>query len=279
MANKTRKLKTKGKASSKDWVVAIPSYKRAEILKDKTLAVLHSYKIEPSRIYIFVADEDEKKIYEETLPKGQYNKIIVAKKGLDNARNIINGYFPVGQKIVEADDDIRGFIEFDATKRRHEKPLESLKKIIDRGFAEAEKHGARLWGVYPSANGFFMKDSVSTDLKHIVGSFWGQVNPGKQVQIHLQSKEDYERTLQFWKIDGVVVRLNFVSPQTAYYKTPGGLQLERTKEKIEDEVKYLQKHYPDYFVINPHRKSGFVEIRLRDPAAAAAKTRKLTKHT
>ena len=259
MAGKTRK------ASRSDWVVAIPSYKRAEILRDKTLAVFKKYGIESSRIYIFVADADEAATYKATLNPKDYNKIVVAEKGLHNARNIINGYFPVGKKIVEADDDIRGFIEFDASTKRHERPVVSLKRIIDRGFAEAAKAGARLWGVYPSANGFFMKDTVTTNLKHIVGSFWGQINPGKKVVIHLQSKEDYERTLQFWKMDGVVVRLNFVSPQTAYYKTPGGLQLTRTKEKIEAEVKFLQEHYPEFIKINPHRKSGFVEIRLKEP--------------
>ena len=261
------------KATKSDWVVAIPSYKRAEILKIKTLAVLQKYGIEPERIFIFVADKDEEELYKKTLPEKAYNKIVVAKKGLHNARNIINEYFPKGKKIVEADDDIRGFIEFDETKKRHEKPLVSLKRLIDRGFAEADKHGAKLWGVYPSANGFFMKDSVTTDLKHIVGSFWGQYNPGKEVVIHLQSKEDYERTLQFWKRDGVVVRLNFVSPQTAYYKTPGGLQLDRTKEKIEDEVKFLEDKYPGYIKRNPNRKTGFVEIRLINPNTA--KTRKL----
>lgn len=266
-ASSSGSKKTRRASKKSDYVVAIPSYKRAEILKEKTLAVLHKYDIEPKRIFIFVADKEEEEIYKKTLPENQYNKIIVAKKGLHNARNIINDYFPVGQKIVEADDDIRGFIEFDESQKRHEKPLVSLKRVIERGFAEAEKHGAKLWGVYPSANGFFMKDSISTDLKHIVGSFWGQINPGKKVRIHLQSKEDYERTLQFWKKDGIVIRMNNVSPQTAYYKTPGGLQLQRTKEKIEDEVKFLQEHYPDYIVINPHRKSGFVEIRLKDPNA------------
>ncbi len=125
-----------------------------------------------------------------------------------------------------------------------------------------------------------MKDTITTDLKHIVGSFWGQINPGKDVRIHLQSKEDYERTLQFWEMDGVVVRFNNISPQTAYYKTPGGLQLQRTKQTIEDEVKYLQKHYSKYIIINPHRKTGFTEIRLKDPEAkekvnVKTKTRKI----
>lgn len=263
------------KAKKSDWVVAIPSYKRAELLKEKTLSVLQKYGIEPERIFIFVADKDEEAIYKKTLPEKSYNKIIVAEKGLHNARNIINTHFPKGKKIVEADDDIRGFIEFDSSKPRKEKPLISLKKLIDRGFAEAAKHGARLWGVYPSANGFFMKDTVSTDLRLIVGSFWGQINPGKEIHLDFSEKEDYLRTLMFYQKDGKVVRLNFASPQTPYYKTPGGMQ-EDDKRKINQEkaVKELLKRYPDWVKINPHRKSGFVEIRIRDPKAG-----KSTEHT
>jgi hypothetical protein len=263
------------KAKKSDWVVAIPSYKRAEILKTKTLAVLQKYGIEPERIFIFVADKDEEELYKKTLPEKAYNKIVVAKKGLHNARNIINEYFPKGKKIVEADDDIRGFIEFDETQKRHEKPLVSLKRLIDRGFAEADKHGAKLWGVYPSANGFFMKDSVTTDLRLIVGSFWGQINPGNEIMLDFSEKEDYLRTLMFYKKDKKVIRLNFVSPQTPYYKTPGGMQEDdKRKENQEKAVKEIIKRYPDWVKINPHRKSGFVEIRLRDSSASNGKTRK-----
>jgi hypothetical protein len=274
MARKTRKVRPS------DWVVAIPTYKRTDILKEKTLATLQKYGIEPSRIYIFVADKDEEKQYKEAIPATSYNKIIVAEKGLHNARNVINTYFPKGKKIVEADDDIRGFIEFDESKSRHEKPLTSLKRLIDRGFAEAEKHGARLWGLYPSANGFFMKDTVTTDLRLIVGSFWGQINPGKEILLDFSEKEDYLRTLMFYEKDGKVVRLNFASPQTPYYKTPGGMQ-EDDKRLVNQEkaVKEILKRYPTLVKRNPNRKSGFPEIRLRDPSATSHKTRKLTKHT
>jgi hypothetical protein len=260
-ARKTRKVRS-------DWVVAIPSYKRAEILRDKTLATLTRYGIEPSRIYIFVADKDEEALYKATLPAGHYRALIVAQKGLHNARNAINAYFPVGKKIVSADDDIRGFIEFDAGAKRHEKPLVSLKRTIDRGFAEAAKAGASLWGLYPSANGFFMKDTVSTDLRLIVGSFWGQINPGKKIHLDFSEKEDYLRTMLFYKRDGAVARLNFVSPQTPYYKTPGGMQEDDTrKEKQEVAVKELMRLFPNWVKINPSRKSGFVEIRIKDPKA------------
>jgi len=278
MVSKTRKLKkpSKGSKGSNDWIIAIPSYKRTEILKEKTLSVLKHYGIEPQRIYIFVADESEEEAYKAALDPGSYNKIIVAEKGLHNARNVINQYFPIGKKIVSADDDIRGFIEFSETAKRKEVPLKSLKGLIERGFKEADAAGARLWGVYPSANGFFMKNTVTTDLRLIVGSFWGQRNPGKEVTLDFSEKEDYLRTLLFYSKDKKVVRLNFVSPQTAYYKTPGGMQLNRTKENQEKAVKELIKRYPDYVAVNPHRKSGFMEIRLRDKTRAKTKT---TEHT
>lgn len=260
MANKTRKAKG-------DYIVAIPSYKRTEGLKEKTLAVLQKYKIPPSKIYIFVADKDEEENYRKALEPGSYNKIIVGVKGLAPVRNFIAGYFPIGKKIVYCDDDIKGFLEFDESKPRHEKPLVSLEKIIQRGFQECAKHGCRLWGTYPSPNGFFMKDTVSTDLKFCAGSFFGLVNPGnKEFNIPVSEKEDYYRTLRMYQLDDCVVRLNFVAAKTAYYKEPGGMQSDpERKKKQEDAVEFLIKEFPDWVKRNPTRKSGFPEIRIRDP--------------
>lgn len=258
MATKTRKSKG-------DYVIAIPSYKRTEGLQEKTLAVLQHYKIPPSKIYIFVADKDEEDSYRKALKPGSYKKIVVAVKGLSQARNFIADYFPIGKKIVYFDDDVKGFIEFDATKPRKEKPLRSLESVIQRGFADCKKHGCRLWGAYPSANGFFMKDTVSTDLKFIQGCFFGIVNPGSK-ELHLPGngeKEDYYRTLRMFELDGCVVRLNFVAPKTSVYGTPGGLQANPDRAKREKEmVELLMKEFPDWVRPNPKRKSGFLEIRI-----------------
>ncbi len=45
----------------KGYVIAIPSYKRADTLKNKTLNLLKKKKIKSSIIHIFVANEEEKK--------------------------------------------------------------------------------------------------------------------------------------------------------------------------------------------------------------------------
>jgi len=247
-----------------DYSIVIPSYKRPEGCRDKTLAVLHHYKIPKDQIFVVVADKEQQAAYEAVLDPKTYGKILVGVPGLAQVRNWIFDHFPKGAPLVCCDDDIRSFIEYTPSTKRHEQPLRSLKEIIKRGFSECKKADCRFWGVYPSANGFFMKPSVSTDLKFIIGSFWGCFNPGSEVKLDRSEKEDYERTIKFFIKDGSVVRLNFVSPKTAYYKEPGGMQTRNRLKHQHVAVKALLKKYPQFVKSNPTRKSGFPEIRLAD---------------
>jgi hypothetical protein len=270
MVSKTRKAK-----DSFDYVVAIPSYKRAETLRDKTLKVLEEYGIEPRRIHVFVANKEEEEVYKKTLEKGSYGKIIVGVKGIGPVRNFIYDYFPIGKPIVSMDDDIKGFLEYDPKANRHEKKLTNLKQIIQRGFTECKAHNCRLWGIYPVPNGFFMSDRITLDLKYIIACFEGFFNPGtkgkKGVKLNKWGhKDDYESSIQFYKADGAVVRMNFVAPKTAYYSEPGGLQEYKGKgdirspEGILEGAKWIVANYPEFADLNLSKKSGKAEVKLRD---------------
>ena len=247
-----------------DYTVVIPSYKRPEGCRDKTLALLHRYKIPKDQIVVVVANKEEKDIYETTLDPKTYKEILVGVPGLSDVRNWIFDHFPKGHKLVSCDDDITKIIEYTTKTKRHERELRSLKDTIKRGFSECEKAKCRFWGVYPSANGFFMKPTVTTDLKFCVGSFWGCINPGSEVRLERSEKEDYERTIKFFIKDNCVVRLNFISPKTAYYKEPGGMQTRKRLTHQQVAVRALLKKYPQFVRSNPTRKSGFPEIRLVD---------------
>jgi hypothetical protein len=277
------------KVKSVDYVIAIPSYKRAETLKEKSLKVLKEYGIPAKKIHIFVADEEQHKLYKETLEPGTYGKIITAIKGIGPVRNFIFDYFPVGKPVVSMDDDIKGFLEFDASEKRHEKKLVSLERVIQRGFSECKKAGCRLWGVYPVPNGFFMRDKVSTDLKYIIACFEGFFNPGtkgpKGIKINkMGHKDDYESSILFYKADGAVVRLNFIAPKTAYYTEEGGLQEYKGKgqirspEGILEGAKWIVKTYPDFATLNLSKASGRAEVKLKDKRLDS-KTRKIKAHT
>lgn len=251
------------------WVVAIPSYNRVDVLQEKTLAILKHYKIPKNRIYVFVADEEQKRLYSQ-IPKTLYGHLVVAEKGLREARNFITEYFPAGKPIVQMDDDVYGFDILSESAKLSELP--SLSRLINEGFRLCKKTGLHLWGIAPVRNAFFMKDGYSTDVKFLIGHFWGVLND-KSFKLKLTYKEDYERTLWFSEKDGGVLRFNNVAAKTRM-GAKGGLDTE-IKERLrhnKDSSQYLMEQYPDYVRLNPRREG---EILLKQPAVGGAAVREL----
>ena len=263
----------------KDYVVAIPSYKRPQTLKNQTLRLLKDYNIDPKKIHIFVADKEQKKIYEDELNRKDYYKIIIGEPGIKNIRNFMPNYFPEGQYIYYMDDDIYGIYEnintnpgnYDKKNNKLVK-LKSLKNLIDKGFKMSEKSGLTNWGVYPVFNPYFMKptnvgsykDYMGTKLCYIIGFMTGVINNKKAEIRTIDDKEDYERSIKYYLKDNGLLRFNNITCETKCYKEPGGMQVERTKKRIHDSAVYLTKVYPELCTLNTSKKSGYTEIRLRD---------------
>ena len=63
-----------------NYIVAIPTYNRQDVLERKTLQTLMDGGVSKNRIYIFVANKEEYKLYEEAIPKNMYKEIIIGKK-------------------------------------------------------------------------------------------------------------------------------------------------------------------------------------------------------
>ena len=260
-----------------DYVVAIPSYKRPDTLKNKTLKVLQRYKIDPKKIVVFVADKEQEIIYHEALPKGSVGKIVVGVPGIKNIRNFMPRYFPEGQYIFYMDDDIYKIYDTYSTNNSKDKStykhreLKSLKDLIAQAFKLCEKSKITNWGVYPVNNPYFMKartgdirDYVSTNLCYIIGFMTGVINNRKAEVRTIDDKEDYERSIKYFLKDGGLLRFNNVTCYTKCYKEPGGMQVERTHKRIHDSAVYLTKQYPNLCTLNTSKKSGYTEIRLRD---------------
>jgi len=257
--------KTQKASSSSSWIIAIPSYKRAATLRDKTLTVLKHYGIPKNKIHVFVATKQEYDEYKRTLDPTTYGHLHIAEPGMAAVRNFITRFFPVGKAIFNMDDDIRGFLEYAPATKRNERPLKSLDAAITAGFQAAKRSGFRLFGFYPVANGYFMKPGPpSTDLRYIIGSVWGIINPGPVLTVTIDDKEDYLRSVIMYVLDGGVLRFNNIAPESAYYKEPGGMQEERTMRRIEGSAKAMVAAFPDLVKINLTKKSGMPEVRLRD---------------
>jgi hypothetical protein len=287
-----------------DYVIAIPSYKRVKTLKDKTLALLQKYKIPSQKIYIFVADEKEKKEYTEGLSK-YYREIVVGKPGIKNIRNFMPKYFKEGKKIFYMDDDCYSLHEcviktkgksqsktksnksFKKSKSKKKsksskslkrdksnqklRPLKNLDEFIKTGFHDLSVSGMNLFGIYPVDNAFFMrptdnrgKSHLTNRITYIIGYCAGAINTRVCEIRTVDDKEDFERSIKYYLHDGGVLRYNNITAKTRCYKEPGGMQEERTKARVKRSAVYLSKKYSDLTTYTEKKSWGYAEVILRD---------------
>lgn len=248
-----------------EYKIAIPSFKRANTLRKKTLAYLEKCSVPEQLIYIFVADHKEYETYLAEFPEKKYN-IIVGAHTLCAQRNFITQYFQQGEYILNFDDDVDGlFIADFAAKKLF--LCDGLNDIATMGHNLMMANNTNIFGVYPVANHFFMDENITTDNRYIVGCFWGCIiDHDEELKITLEDKEDFERTIKYFKKFGAIVRINHVCVKTNYYKEPGGMQETRTKQRVHDSAHYLANKYPDYCKINTGKKNQeFTEIKLIQP--------------
>lgn len=248
--------------------IAIPSYQRSDQLKSKTLRVLEKHKIDPSMVDIFVANDDEKAKYTEALKDDIYQNIIVGERGMGAIRRFIQQYYPEGTKVMNFDDDLVDILRKESDKKMV--PVENLmEQVIERGFNELEKSGAHLFGIYAAANAMFMKHRVSVGLYYCIGSCWGVITRhDEELSVTLDDKEDFERTLQHYVKDGAIVRLDDITVKTKYYGT-GGMQEERTEERITKSADELVERFPGLCKKFIRNTTGHAELRLKDTRGIA----------
>lgn len=239
--------------------IVVPSYRRVDTFKNKTLAMLDSYSVDMNRLHVFVASLEEEKRYRTVTP-GEAT-IVIGVPGMMNIRNYISEHFDDGQALVCLDDDIDGLYRRMNAKKYTR--LERFDDMQEAGFKACDRSGARLWGIYPVLNAMFMKPRTLVGFRYIVGCVWGCYN-SKHLKVTTDDKEDFERSILYYREFGSVVRVEWIAPKTAYYKEQGGMQETRTDKRVRDSAVYLVDKYPQFCSLNTAKKSGHWEVRLRD---------------
>lgn len=227
-----------------NYTICIPSYSRHSIINQMTLKCLEELGIPANMVKIFVVEE-EYEIYR-TAVDNKY-EIVIGKKGLIEQRQFIANYFPEHAHILSLDDDIK-IIDFSLNTE-----VSSLDEFIQQAFQECLELGSYIWSVYPVYNKFFIakQPRLSTCLNMCVGAFYGFINrpndPDLTLTILQPNKEDTERSILYFKKDGIVVRYNKVGFKTKYYGNVGGLgTLKERLPYIVENTKMLIEKYSMY---------------------------------
>ena len=243
------------------YVVAIPTYNRINEVINKTLTTLLDGHVLKKSIYLFVANKEEEELYKAAVPKSMYHKIVIGEKGIRNQRKFISKYFPEKQYIVSMDDDVEELLMMKTSEKLVK--IKNLDEFFKNAYKELKKEHLFIWGIYPVRNPFFMKKTITTDLRFIIGVLFGYINRHNEKlypSIESETKEDYEQSILFYKMDGGVIRYNYITPKTKF-NAPGGLGTDRF-ERNKHAAEYLKKTYPD--IITPfHRKNGTPEVKLK----------------
>lgn len=244
------------------YVIAIPSYRRTQILVEKTLAMLRSTKIPLTRVHVFVADDEDFVAYKAALPAKVH--IIKGVKGITPQRRFISTYFPEGTYVVSIDDDIETVYRLVDGKLNV--IIHELDGFLKNAFKECNKNKRFIWGVYPTPNPFYMKarTQISTDFKFILGTFYGYiVRHDPSLVPTVAEKEDFEVSALYSLKDGGTLRFNNICIKTRFHNATGGLGAFKDRlETNEVAAKTLVTKYPNMFRIKV-RKNGMYEVAVR----------------
>lgn len=247
-----------------EYQVAIPSYKRPELLMTATLATLAKYGASSKLVTIFVANDEEYREYRQVVPS-KY-EIVKAVPGLLRARQFYHSYYDEGTPLLNLDDDIRDLKVKDGNALGDY--TGDIDTLVGTGFSLAEKYHARLWGVNPANNGFYLKDEVTVGLRLCCGIFHGnyagdEAVTGKDRPTDNSSAEDFETTLRSFLMNGSVVRMEWITPITKFF-APGGMTAEVEDRQRENTlaIHEVAGRYPELASVK-YKAGGIASIRLK----------------
>lgn len=209
--------------------IAIRTYKRSDSFVEKTYSMLHKQlDIDLSNcLYLFVANEEEKKLYEKALEGKPYKSIIVGVLGIKEITDFILKYFGDGQEIFFFDDDLFGFFEYPGfpLETKMIKDSTNLHKYLIDGFKTIKEEKISTFAFKSMQNALFVGHKPFKEIRphYLVGSAWGAITNKKLLETTYGHNEDMERTAKIIDAEGGSLVYNWAGTVTHVNNVGQGL--------------------------------------------------------
>jgi hypothetical protein len=237
--------------------VCIPTYERYLTLGGATLRYLHSIGYPREKIILFVASDDQARLYRDWVEEHLYGQIVVGVLGLVQQRNFITKWLSSDEIFISMDDDVQivkvmtGF---------------NIYWIIADAITKLKTNDYGLAGIMPNSDARRFKTGFTMHLAHIVGSFYICKNNHSLLldcdPVIQEAKEDIYRSLQYFIVYGRILRYRSAGVQTVYRNPNGGIAAEGRRERDAFACLDLIRRYPK-FVKHIDKKSGWPDVLLR----------------
>lgn len=204
------------------YVFGIASYKRAD--RQPMLQMLAGYGYTRDEIILSTQTEED---YAEYTRLYSDKATVIYRKGhnVSDNKNTLLDYAvnKLGNRqIVLCSDKVRGVQFLGRDRKLHMvETREMFEAIVSRAFAITKKLGGSAWGCYTTANAFYMKHTISTNMQ-LLGCFMGIVDPSlQQFDTNQPLKEDFEFVLRHVMHRRCTVRFNDICLRATLH-TQGG---------------------------------------------------------
>jgi hypothetical protein len=177
------------------------------------------------RLYIFVADAAEKRLYEAALMGLPYRAIIVGELGGANAIRAICRYFPKRQRTVFMDDDLDRFFDFSRVGKFRADSTE-LGRYLEDGFETIDRHECGAFTFSFMSNKMWLADKPFKEFRPftLAGNFFGTRNDPAMITTEYSHGDDLVRSVRYLEKYGGVLVYWWGGFATRYGKEEGGLQ-------------------------------------------------------
>jgi hypothetical protein len=209
---------------TENYVIAVRSYARAHIFPHKTYRMLAHNGL-TDRLYVFVANEAERALYETALRGLPYRAIVVGELGGANAIRAICRYFPRGQRIVFMDDDLDRFFDFSRTGKFRADSTE-LARYLEDGFETIDRHECGAFTFSFMSNKMWLAEKPFKEFRPftLAGNFFGTRNDPAMITTEYSHGDDLVRSVRYLERYGGVLVYWWAGFVTRYGKEEGGLQ-------------------------------------------------------
>jgi hypothetical protein len=250
-----------------DFVIAVRTYKRASTFVLRTYKTLEENNL-TDRLYIFVASEEERVLYETALAGKTYKELIVAELGAQKAMNFAIRYFPEGKPIVFFDDDLYRFFTFNSAGKYCKRAI-NLKDYILDGFQTTEHLGTNGFGFSFIGNKLYLKGKPFKEFRtfFLPGNCFALRNDHSLIITETDGHlDDAVRNLRLLERYRGVLIYWWGGFETYYGTEAGGLQSygrenqEEIAKNIWNGVPNIQKYYSPPFV----SKEGIWSIKMKN---------------
>ena len=246
-----------------NYKIAIPSYKRSGIIKERTLNYLSRCGVDMDNVYVFTSNKKEADEYKESTA-GIGCRVICPLIDINTVTekfNYIHSYFSEGTNVFVMEDDIKNLVRITANIQCTKPSVCENLAFVRVGFEYCRKANTKLFGIAPHNNGFYMSYNVSTNLKLIVAHAYGFISDhSRDLFVTQIGKSDYERSILYFLKFGSVVRFNNIGVTTNSYTTDGGMDRDGRYEHERDSCNYLVTRYPHFIKYNKKKKSKYPEL-------------------